>query len=381
MKLVVFGLTVSSSWGNGHATLWRGLCRALAQLGHHVVFFERDVPYYAEHRDLTELPGHDLRLYTAWDEIRQEAERQLADADVGLVTSYCPDAQPAANAVLDSRATVRAFYDLDTPVTLARLERGETVEYLPARGLADFDLVLSYTGGRALETLRRQLGARRVAPLYGSVDPDVHRPAPARREFLADLSFLGTYAADRQEKLERLLLEPARRRTDRRFLIGGSQYPQSFPWRPNLFYVPHVPPADHAAFFSSAGLTLNVTRDAMARMGWCPPGRLFEAAACGAPILSDTWEGLEAFFEPGVELLLVSSAADVAGALELDENARRRIGTAARERVLACHTSTERARDLEATIAGVVAGRAPCPEPTTSADGGIEQPLPLLTKS
>ena len=381
MKFVVFALTVSSSWGNGHATLWRALCRALGQLGHHVVFFERDVPYYAEHRDLTELPGHDLRLYTAWDEIRQEAERQLADADVGLVTSYCPDAQAAADVVLNSRATVRAFYDLDTPVTLDRLDRGETVEYLPARGLADFDLVLSYTGGRALEALRRQLGARRVAPLYGSVDPDVHRPVTARREFLADLSYLGTYAADRQEKLDRLLLEPARRRSDRRFLIGGSQYPLSFPWRPNLFYLPHVPPADHAAFFSSAGLTLNVTRDAMARMGWCPPGRLFEAAACGAPILSDTWEGLEAFFEPGVELLLVSGAADVEGALELDEHARRRIGAAARERVLACHTATQRARDLEAAIAGVVAGRAPCPEPKAPADGRIEQPIPASTRS
>jgi spore maturation protein CgeB len=363
MKLVVFGLTVSSSWGNGHATHWRALCRALAELGHHVVFFERDVPYYAEHRDLSELPGHDLRLYASWDAVRGDAGKALTDADVAMVTSYCPDADAAATEVLQSRATVRAFYDLDTPVTLARLDAGEHVDYLPSAGLGGFDLVLSFTGGLALDTLRQRLGAKRVAPLYGCVDPDVHRPETPRPEFVADLSYLGTYAQDRQAKLDRLLLGAARQRPDKRFLIGGSQYPASFTWLPNLYYVRHVAPQDHAAFFSSARLTLNVTRGAMASMGWCPSGRLFEAAACGTPIVTDAWEGLDAFFQPGLEVILAHDTADILAALDLGDDVRRGIGLAARERTLACHTAMQRARDLEAALAGVLAStRALCPD-------------------
>jgi spore maturation protein CgeB len=281
MKLVVFGLTVSSSWGNGHATLWRGLIRALAARGHRVVFFERDVPYYAGARDLWELPGGELVLYGSWDDVAPRARREAADADVAMVTSYCPDGVAATDVVLDSGAEVRSFYDLDTPVTLDFVRRGEPVPYLGAQGLGGFDLVLSYTGGRALAELRDRLGARRVAPLYGSVDPAVHcrcEPAP---QYRCHLSYLGTYASDRQGALETLLMEPARRLPQRRFLIGGAQYPQEFPWAPNIYFVRHVPPSEHGAFFASSRLTLNVTRRAMAEMGYCPSGRLFEAAACG----------------------------------------------------------------------------------------------------
>ena len=374
VKLVVFGLTVSSSWGNGHATLWRGLCRALGDLGHRVVFFERNSPGYAAHRDVTELPGHDLRLYATWDDIRADADRELAEAEVAMVTSYCPDAIDASTAVLQSRATVRAFYDLDTPVTLAYIRAGERVPYVPANGLGGFDLVLSYTGGRALDALQQQLGATRVAPLYGSVDPEVHHPVAPRAEFAADLSYLGTCTGDRQQTLGRLLLAPAQERPDKRFVIGGSQYPDSFTWMPHLRHVPHVPARDHAVFFCSAGLTLNVTRGPVAEMGWCPSGRLFEAAACGAPIVTDAWEGLDAFFQPGTEVLTARDTADVLAALDLDEAERRRIGQAAMERALACHTSEARARDFEAAIAGALAAtRAPCPEPRTT-DGGVGEP-------
>src|SRR5438477_6768688 len=203
MKLVIFGLTISSSWGNGHATLWRGLCRALTGRGHHIVFFERDVPYYAAHRDLTELPGGALHLYSDWKEVLPLAKRGLADADVAIVTSYCPDGIAASELVLSSRAEVRVFYDLDTPVTLDRLRIGEPVPYLPPQGLGNFDLVLSFTGGQALEELKQQLGARRVAPLYGSVDPEVHRVVGPVDSYRCDLSYLGTYAADRQEMLRK----------------------------------------------------------------------------------------------------------------------------------------------------------------------------------
>jgi spore maturation protein CgeB len=350
MKLVIFGLTVSSSWGNGHATLWRGLLRAFAARGHDVVFFEKDVPYYASHRDLFELPGGELRLYPEWDEARPYAEHHLKDADVAMVTSYCADGVAATELLLDSPVPLRTFYDLDTPVTLDRLARGESVAYLGERGLRDFDLVLSYTGGAALTELQRRLGARRVAPLYGSVDPAVHRPVAPLADFRADLSYLGTYAEDRQQALDELFVRPARRSPERRFLIGGSLYPADFPWTDNTFFWRHVAPGDHPAFYCSSRLTLNITRRAMAGMGYCPSGRLFEAAACGVPILSDRWEGIEDFFTPDEEILLASHADDALAALALSDAELARIAAAARERALGEHTAEQRAQDLERAL-------------------------------
>jgi spore maturation protein CgeB len=368
MKLVIFGLTVSSSWGNGHATLWRGLCRALAQRGHHVVFFEKDAPYYASHRDLHELPGGKLRLYSDWAEILSAAKQELADADVGIVTSYCPDGVAAAEAVLSSACSVRAFYDLDTPVTLDALRSGQPVPYLPSEGLGEFDLVLSYTGGKALEQLQHALGARRVEPLYGSVDPQIHRPVTPVEWYTADLSYLGTYAEDRQQALEALFVNPARELPQKRFLIGGAQYPAHFPWSENISFAWHVPPPDHAAFFSSSRLTLNVTRRAMAQMGYCPSGRLFEAAACGTPILSDSWEGLDQFFTPGAEILVARTTEEAIAAIQRDPADLQRIARAARERTLAEHTAENRVLELERALErawrfGAFASAEQSPEP------------------
>ncbi|HEX8166998.1 MAG TPA: glycosyltransferase [Beijerinckiaceae bacterium] len=359
MRTVVFGLTVSSSWGNGHATLWRGLIRALARRGHHVAFFERDVPYYANARDLTELPGGELVLYRDWDEVRGRAERAVAEADAAMVTSFCPDGLEATDLVLSAGRPLKIFYDLDTPVTLSRLDRGESLSYVGPRGLRDFDLVLSYTGGAALDRLRRTLGARRVAPLYGHVDPQVHRPVARRPDFAADLSYLGTYAADRQAALEELFIEPARLLPLQRFLIGGAQYPQDFPWTDNIYFVRHLPPDEHPAFFSSCRLTLNVTRQVMAGMGWCPSGRLFEAAACGAAMLTDAWDGLDAFFEPGREVLVAGSAEDTIAALSLSDRELRAVAEAGRARTLSEHTSERRALTLEAEIEAAGARSAP----------------------
>jgi spore maturation protein CgeB len=346
MRLVVFGLAVSSSWGNGHATLWRALVRALGARGHHVTFFERDVPYYAAHRDLTALPGGALELYDDWDDALPRARAALAAADVGMVTSYCPDALDATRLVYDAPLAARAFYDLDTPVTLARLDAREPVPYLPPDGLGAFDVVLSYTGGRALDALRTRLGARRVAPLYGSVDPDVHRAAPPRDAWRSDLSYIGTYADDRQAALDALFLAPARARPSRRFVLAGSQYPADFRWGGNVWYLQHLSAACHPAFYASSRLTLNVTRAAMAEMGWCPSGRLFEAAACGCPLLSDAWPGLDAFFTPGREILTAATTDDALAALALDDATLADVARRARERTLDEHTAGRRADEL-----------------------------------
>jgi spore maturation protein CgeB len=358
MKLVVFGLSVSSSWGNGHATLWRGLIRALTATGHRVVFYERDLPYYAEHRDLTELPGGELRLYATWNEARSQAIADLRDADAAMVTSYCPDGSHAAQLLLSFGSALKVFYDLDTPVTLDRVRKGETVPYLGPEGLAGYDLVLSYTGGPALAELQQRLGARRVVPLYGSVDPEVHFPVAPLDRFRSDLSYLGTYAEDRQSALLRLFIHPARRLPQRRFLIGGAQYPERFPWADNVYFVRHLPPSEHAAFYCSSRLTLNVTRAPMAEMGYCPSGRLFEAAACGVPILSDTWPGLERFFEIGHEIIVADGTDQAVAALELSDDQLARLGRAARERALAEHTADHRALEMVAAFETAVGAGA-----------------------
>jgi spore maturation protein CgeB len=350
MRLVVFGLTVSSAWGNGHATIWRGLVRALARLGHHVTFFEKDVPYYASHRDLVRLEGGDLRLYEAWPAVLPEATRAVASADAAIVTSYCPDGVAAAELVLDSRARRKVFYDLDTPVTLALARAGQRPSYIGPGGLRRFDLVLSAAGGSSLDDLRTLLGAGNVAPLYACVDPDAYRPSDPRPPLRADLAYLGTWAADRVEVLSTLLVEVARARPDRRFLVGGALYPASYPWPANVARASHVPPSEHAAFFASSRVCLSLTRAVKARAGYCPSGRLFEAAACGTAIVSDVFEGLDHFFTIGREILCARRASDVIAVLDRSDEDLARLGRAARERALADHTADRRARELVAAV-------------------------------
>ncbi|SFH69453.1 glycosyltransferase [Bradyrhizobium sp. Gha] len=347
MKIVIFGLTISSSWGNGHATLWRGLCKHLTRLGHTVVFYERDVPYYAGARDFIELPDGQLQLFSSWEETRLLARSDVRDADVAIVTSYCPDAIAATDLIMSEGRAVPVFYDLDTPITLARMKAGESVPYIGHRGLQDFALVLSFTGGPCLaHEFRNRLGARDIRPLYGHVDSDIHRPVPPQPHYRADLSYLGTYSEDRQHGLEALFVKPARARQDLRFLIGGAQYPDDFPWSPNIYFVRHLPPPEHAPFFASSRLTLNVTRKAMAAMGWCPSGRLFEAAACGVPLMSDDWPGIQDFFTPGREILIARDTQDALTALAMSSADLQSIARCAYERTMDQHTSDKRAREL-----------------------------------
>jgi spore maturation protein CgeB len=351
MKLVIFGLTITSSWGNGHATLWRGLVKALSRRGHQISFFERDVPYYAETRDLTAWPFSEILLYREWPEIRPAAEAHLREADAVIVTSYFHDARQVTKLALQSKSLLRVFYDLDTPVTLSRRDAGEEVDYLGPQGLRDFDLVLSFTGGLAPQELKLKLGARNVQTLFNHVDPETHGPTESRAAYLADLSYLGTYAFDRQQSLSKLLIEPARRLTKRRFLIAGALYPADFPWSENIYFVSHLSPKEHSAFFCSSRLSLNVTRQPMVEMGFSPSGRLFEAAACGTPVISDFWRGLDRFFQPGREILIAESSRAVLAALERPDEELKAIGRAARARILKEHTSEHRAIQLEQLLA------------------------------
>ena len=347
MHLVVFGLSVSSAWGNGHAALWRALIGALSADGHAVTFFERNQSFYAQNRDLTELPGAcELVLFDEWRDVLRKARAAVRTADAAMVTSFCPDGIAATELIAQHAQGLRCFYDLDTPVTLAALEAGNPIQSIGPHRLQPFDVVLSYTGGAALQALASKLGARRVHPLYGWVDPSVHRPASPEPHYSADLSYFGTYADDRQHALERLFVEPARRLPGRRFVVGGAQYPATFPWAANIWFVRHVPPAAHASFYSASRLTLNVTRQAMARMGWCPSGRLFEAAACGTPVLSDWWEGLDAFFRPGEEIMIARDTADTLAAIERSDVELQAIARRARERALEQHTATVRMREM-----------------------------------
>jgi spore maturation protein CgeB len=346
VKIVIFGLSVSSSWGNGHATVWRGLIDSLSEWGHVVIFFERDVPYYAAHRDRVQLEQGEVIVYSTWEEARPIAEHHLIDADAAVVTSLCPDAAQASEVVLASSIALKAFYDLETPVTLERAKSGAPLPYIPIGGLRDFDLVLSMTGGTALDDLKTTLGAKRTAALYPSVDPRVHVPTAPSDEFKADMSFLGAYTPDRQRALEDLFIQPARFARTKRFVIAGSQYPAEISWPENIKRVMHVFPDQQAAFYCSSQLTLSIARKPMSAMGHCPSGQLFEAAACGVPIISDDWRGVTEFFEPGREILIVHTPQDALVALSLSPSTLEKMGQAAKERALAEHTAKHRAHQL-----------------------------------
>ena len=342
LRFVVLGLSLSSSWGNGHATTWRALLAALAAQGHRVLFLERDVPWYAAHRDLRDPSYCDLRFYdSVGDLARWRAE--IAAADVVIVGSYVPDGVDVIARVQRwARGTV-AFYDIDTPVTLARLARGDR-EYLAPEQIPGFDLYLSFTGGPTLEVLEQRWGAQRARALFCSVDPALYRPTGATRRW--DLGYLGTYSADRQPALERLLIAPARAMPERRFVVAGAMYPDGIDWPANVERIAHLPPAAHADFYAAQSWTLNITRADMRAAGYSPSVRLFEAASCGTPILTDDWPGLDTILRPDLETLVVRSTEDVCRGLALPEARRAAIAIAARAHVLSAHTATQRAREL-----------------------------------
>lgn len=356
MKIVAFGLSITSAWGNGHATTFRALFEALHRRAHDITFYEKNVEWYASNRDLPEPPYCKLRLYENWSEIAAEARRELGDADVGLVGSYFPDGIRAIEELIESRAGVKTFYDIDTPISIAGLRQNGKTEYLDAKQVSGFDVYFSFTGGPMLREIESRFGARTAVPLYCSFDPREYRRFQTNKRFACDLSYMGTYAPDRQAKLGELLVRPAEQLPEMKFIVAGPQYPKEIRWPKNVRRIVHLNPRWHARFYSSARLTLNVTRREMVIAGYSPSVRLFEAAACGATIISDSWPGLDSFFTPGREILLSTDSSDVVRYLALGNSELRRIGAAAQQRVLAEHTSEVRAAQFEAAVEKARAG-------------------------
>jgi spore maturation protein CgeB len=349
MRIAIFGLAITSSWGNGHATTYRSLVGALAERGHEVTFFERDSEWYANNRDLPSPSYCRVRLYDHVGALKEAAGYIVEESDLAIVGSYVPDGAAVGEFVLDAARGVTAFYDIDTPITAVGLET-DAVPYLTRDQVPRYDLYLSFTGGPLLTRLEHTFGARIARPLYCSVDPRLYYPEASAVRW--DLGYLGTYSDDRQPALDRMMLQPATAWQDGRFIVAGAQYPKQVGWPPNVHRVTHLSPREHRAFYVSSRFTLNVTRRHMVQAGHSPSVRLFEAAACGTPIISDEWRGIEEFLTPGDEILIARTAADTLRFLRgMDEHERRDIGERARARVLAAHTSLHRAIELEGYVA------------------------------
>ncbi len=357
LRVVILGLSITSSWGNGHATTYRSLVRALSQRGHDVLFLERETPWYRAHRDAVDLPPGSVHLYHSIEELRGPWRNALADADLVIIGSYVPEGIRVGGVVRSIGSGIVAFYDIDTPVTLASLARGDC-PYIDSELLAGFDLYLSFTGGRVLQVLERRYGARAARVLYCSVDPDRHAPIAA--EPVWGMGYLGTYSADRQRALEELMCAPARCCPRELFAVAGPLYPAEISWPANVERIDHVGPDRHGWFYSRQRFTLNVTRADMVRMGYSPSVRLFEAAACGVPIISDWWPGLETIFVPGKHILVARSSQEVISYLrDFPERERRQLAIRAREHVLAGHTAAHRAVALEGYVEELRGGREP----------------------
>jgi spore maturation protein CgeB len=359
MKIVVFGLTITSAWGNGHATTYRSLLRALARRGHTIDFVEKEAEWYRNNRDLPEPEFCNVLLYEDWDQEGRALVRRCSDADALVIGSYFPDAIKAAERLFSAGSRPVFFYDIDTPITFAQLRRRELCPYLDPAMIPQFSAYLSFTGGPLLRELEQLFGAQYAAPLYCSVDPDSHRPVAPQQEFRSELSYLGTYAADRQPKLMRLLNATAEHFPEAHFLVAGATYPEDTAWARNVRQITHISPPDHPAFYCSSRFTLNLTRAEMIAVGYSPSVRLFEASACGAAILSDSWAGLQEFLTPGEEVLLTETTQQVIDVLKHTSEAERaQMGSRARERILTEHTSAHRAEEFESIVSQCALSRA-----------------------
>lgn len=343
--IVILGLSITSSWGNGHATTYRGLVRELERRGHRVLFLERDKPWYAANRDMPDPPFGRTMLYNSMEELKDRFAGSIHKADVVIIGSYVPQGVQVGRWLLETAHGLVAFYDIDTPVTLAKLRRGD-YEYITPELISRYDLYLSFTGGPTLRYLEDHYGSPMARALYCSVDPDLYRPQSCPIRW--DLGYLGTYSPDRQPVLEQLMLDPARQWPEGRFVVAGPQYPDSIQWPANVERIDHLAPSQHAGFYCAQRFTLNVTRADMVKAGYSPSVRLFEAAACGAPIISDWWNGLDTIFGPDQDILIARDSQDTLRHLRnTSDEARTAMADLARQRILGQHTAAHRAAELE----------------------------------
>jgi spore maturation protein CgeB len=347
VKIVMLGLSVTSSWGNGHATTYRSLLKGLAARGHDVLFLERDLPWYAENRDEPRPAGARTELYESADDLFAAYEKPVTEADLVIVGSFVPEGIAVGEWVTGIARGTTAFYDIDTPVTLEKLALTENAaQYISASLIPRYDLYLSFTGGPTLRHIAQEYGSPMVRDFYCSVDTDLY--IPLREPIRFDVGYLGTWSEDRQSGLDELMLEPARKWPSGRFAVAGPMYPATIQWPRNVEHTIHLSPREHPAFYASQRFTLNITREAMKRAGYSPSVRLFEAGACGTPVVSDWWEGLDTIFTPRHEILISENAEDTLRLLrDVTESERLQIGAAAREKILAAHTPEKRARQLE----------------------------------
>ena len=346
LHIVVLGLSITSSWGNGHATTYRALLSEFAIMGHEITFLERDVPWYANHRDMP-LPAFcRLFLYDSVADLKTRFVDLVASADAIIVGSYVPDGVAVGEWVISTANGITAFYDIDTPVTLAKLKRND-FEYITPDLITKFELYLSFSGGSTLDKLQRHYGSPRALPLYCSVDETLYYPTK-HSETRWDLGYMGTYSDDRQPALQAMLIDAAELCPTLRFVVAGPQYPGSIRWPSNVERIEHLPPSDHREFYCAQRFTLNITRCDMIEAGYSPSVRLFEAAASGVPIISDYWVGLETILRPEKDILLSQSGAETAAILTgMPERERLELAYNSRQAVLGQHTSKHRARQLE----------------------------------
>jgi spore maturation protein CgeB len=357
LNITILGLSITSSWGNGHATTFRALVKELDKAGHKVTFLERDVTWYADNRDLANPEYCRTILYKDLDELKDNYTSAVSTADFVIVGSYVPEGVLVGEWVCKTAKGIKAFYDIDTPVTLAKLER-QDYEYLSPQLIAKYDLYLSFTGGPTLKLLEEKYGSPCARALYCSVDPALYFPEAVEKTM--DLGYLGTYSDDRQPPLEKLMFDAAKVWPEGRFTVAGPQYPDSIEWPSNIEHIHHLPPAEHRRFYNAQRFALNITRADMIKAGYSPSVRLFEAAACGVPIISDFWEGLDAVFEIGTEILVSNSGEETLRYLQtMDDATRNEIGERARTKILAAHTASHRAAELVAYAYELM------PEPTS----------------
>jgi spore maturation protein CgeB len=350
LDIAYFGSSLVSSWWNGAATYYRGLVRGLADLGHRVTFYEPIAYERQEHRDIPDPEWAEIVVYPAADEEAVRATVAGArDADVIIKTSgvgvFDDVLADAVVATASRGGAVSMFHDVDAPATLAELESDPSH---PMRALLpQFHSVLTYGGGRPVKERYGALGACRVELIYNALDPATHHRVPEDARFAADVSLLANRLPDRERRIDEFFLAVAAEVPDRRFLLGGNGWDdKAMP--ANVRWIGHVGTADHNAFNCSATAVLNVTRDSMVANGWSPATRVFEAAGVGACLITDAWDGIDAFLEPGVEVLVAADGGEVAERVRaLDPAVARAIGKAAAERLLGEHTYRHRAATMD----------------------------------